>query len=283
MPKVKNRLSGIKRSIYRSIGKTIKQLDGHISNGIFEPNDVEVNHIKLYLPRLDRLFYGYRIVQISDIHIGTWINYKRLTGIIDIVNQHQPDLIVLTGDFVTFEPLRFADELTSCLSKLAPHDAALAVLGNHDHWTDADVVREVLKDSNILDLSNKFFTINRGDEKLHIAGVDVSIEELDRLDLVLDQLPPDGAAILLAHEPDFADQSALTGRFDLQLSGHSHGGQINLPVIGIPILPPKGRKYPSGLYQINGMSLYTNRGVGTAVMQLRWNCPPEITVFTLLV
>jgi hypothetical protein len=103
----------------------------------------------------------------------------------------------------------------------------------------------------------------------------------DRLDRVLSKLPPDGCAILLAHEPDFADYSAATGRFDLQISGHSHGGQIVFPVIGAIFLPNFAKKYTSGRYNVNGMAQYTNRGLGTAEIQVRLNCPPEITIFTL--
>ncbi len=117
--------------------------------------------------------------------------------------------------------------------------------------------------------------------ELHFAGVDDYLEDQDRLDLVLEQLPLPGAAILLAHEPDFADISAATGRFDLQISGHTHGGQIRFPMIGPIYIPTGGKKYPLGRYQINGMVQYTNRGIGTSAMQFRYNCPPEITVFTL--
>jgi predicted MPP superfamily phosphohydrolase len=101
------------------------------------------------------------------------------------------------------------------------------------------------------------------------------------MDQVLKRLPEDGAAILLAHEPDFADISARTGRFDLQISGHTHGGQIRLPMIGFPYLPRFGRKYPRGLYKVGNMLQYTNRGVGMVHLPVRFNSRPEITLFTL--
>jgi len=116
---------------------------------------------------------------------------------------------------------------------------------------------------------------------LYIAGVDDHLTKLDRLDRVLELIPGEGIAVLLAHEPDFADFSASTGRFILQLSGHSHGGQIILPFISKFFLPAKARKYPSGLYQIKDMYLYTNRGLGTTWLNLRYRCPPEITVIVL--
>ena len=157
----------------------------------------------------------------------------------------------------------------------------LAVLGNHDYWTNANAVRSALKACKVIELSNDVYSLSNGSDQLHIAGVDDIWEGQDRLDIVLDKLPQTGAAILLAHEPDYADVSAKTGRFDLQLSGHSHGGQVVLPFIGTPVLPYLGRKYPSGLYRVGMMWQYTNRGVGMARLKVRFNCRPEITVFTL--
>ena len=114
-----------------------------------------------------------------------------------------------------------------------------------------------------------------------MGGVDDVWSGIARLDVVLEKLPEDGAAILLAHEPDFADASAATGRFDLQISGHTHGGQVVVPFYGAPILPYLGQRYPAGLYQVGDMLQYTNRGVGMARIPIRINCPPEITLFTL--
>ena len=132
-----------------------------------------------------------------------------------------------------------------------------------------------------MELRNSVYTMRRGSDSLHLAGVgDVFVRD-DNLDLVLKRLPIDGAAILLAHEPDFGDLSASTGRFDLQISGHTHGGQVVLPFFGPPILPDLGTRYPSGLYHIGEMLLYTNRGVGMSLPPIRFNCRPEITVFTL--
>lgn len=269
------------RKLYKIPALAFQSMFNIFDDGEFDSEQIDVSRHHLHLPRLSEPFEGYRIVQISDIHFGTWMNQERLRGIVEMVNAQLPDLIAITGDFVTFDADRFKEYLISSLNQLQPKDAAVAVLGNHDHWTDPDIVREVLWETAIIDLSNNVYSLSRDGASLHIAGVDCTLEGLDRLHHVLDKIPQDSAAILLAHEPDFADISAKSGRFDLQISGHSHGGQINLPLIGAPLLPPHGRKYPSGLYRINGMYHYTNRGVGTASMQLRFNCPPEITVFTL--
>jgi predicted MPP superfamily phosphohydrolase len=111
--------------------------------------------------------------------------------------------------------------------------------------------------------------------------VDDILVKQDRLDVVLAKLPDSGPAILLAHEPDYADTSAETGRFGLQLSGHSHGGQIVVPFFGPVLTPYLGVKYYSGLYKVRDMWQYTNRGVGVIGFGVRFNCRPEITVFTL--
>jgi predicted MPP superfamily phosphohydrolase len=248
---------------------------------IIEPGWEIVTELALTLPRLPFAFHGYRIVQISDIHIGTWMNQRRLAKVIDTVNQLNPDLVVITGDFVYYDIEENADELISPLSGIDAKDGTLAILGNHDYWTNPGMVREIIKSAGILDISNAVQTLERDNSLLHIAGVDDYWEHKDRLDLVLDALPLEGAAILLAHEPDYADISANARRFDLQLSGHSHGGQVILPFLGPPILPLYGRKYPMGLYQVRNMLQYTNRGIGVIPPAIRFNCRPEITALTI--
>ncbi|HBX68449.1 MAG TPA: serine/threonine protein phosphatase [Chloroflexi bacterium] len=246
-----------------------------------EPGWLQVSSLSLMLPRLHPAFDSYRIVQISDIHLETWINRERLAEVIKTVQLLRADLIVITGDFVTDIFDNTPTDLIDNLSQLSAKDGILAVMGNHDYWTNEKVIRQVLKASNIRELSNEVLTLERGQAQLHLAGVDDYWENKARLREVLAQLPPAGAAILLAHEPDFAVVSAESGRFDLQLSGHTHGGQVNLPRIGPLVLPMYGRRYPAGLYQIGQMQLYTNRGLGTARPQIRFNCRPEIAMITL--
>lgn len=248
---------------------------------VIEPSWVETTYLPLRLSRLGKGFQGYRLVQISDIHMDGWMNRKRLDDIVDRVNSLKPDLIVVTGDFVTHEPWKYVDDMVQSLSRLSARDGVLSVLGNHDHWAGVWTVQKILKKSNILNLNNQVRTLQCDGSHLHIAGIDDYYTGYARLDKVLEQLPQDGAAILLAHEPDFADISAATGRFDLQLSGHSHGGQVVLPFIGAPYLPRYCRKYPSGLYKVGNMFQYTNRGLGSVHFKIRFNSRPEITEFTL--
>ncbi len=246
-----------------------------------EPRWFDIEPVAVTLPRLDPAFHGYRLVQLSDLHMGDWRDRARLDEVVALVNTLQPDLIAITGDFVTRRPADSAHDLIGALRLLQARDGVLAVLGNHDQKPNTAVIRQVLQESNILNLDNDVHTIRRGGAALHIGGVDDVWFKMARLDQVLARLPADGAAILLAHEPDFADISAATGRFDLQLSGHSHGGQVVVPLLGPPHLPEMGEKYPSGRYQVGRMIQYTNRGVGMVRPHVRLNCRPEITRFTL--
>ena len=247
-----------------------------------EPRRVEVNHVTLALGRLAPEFDGYRLVQISDIHLDDWTKPSRLNRIVELVNEQRPDLVTVTGDFLSHSASWLVSQrLTDALSGLRARDGAVAVLGNHDYLANAELVRRCIHACGIVELTNDIYTLRRGDAVLHVAGVDDVMEGRSRLDLVLEKMPERGAAILLAHEPDFADVSAATGRFDLQLSGHSHGGQVRVPLLTSLVLPPFSHRYTSGLYEAGSMIQYTSRGLGFVNMRLRFLCRPEITVFTL--
>ncbi len=243
--------------------------------------EFEVTIHRLHLPRLDAAFNGYRLAQISDFHIGQWDNTRYLQAAIELVNQQKPDLIALTGDFVSYDARDCAKLLAQALPNLNAPDGVLAVLGNHDYPHRLCRLREVLQNAGVRELRNSAHTLRRATAALHFVGVDTSGCYHDDLPAAMRGLPAEGAAILLAHEPDFADFSSATGRFDLQLSGHSHGGQLRFPAIGALYYPRRARKYPLGLYQVNEMKLYTNRGVGQAHIPLRLNCRPEVSVFDL--
>lgn len=287
-----------------------------------EPQWIEIKNIELSLPNLDSEFNGWKIVQISDIHINEWMTQKRLNKVVKLVNQQAPDIIVLTGDFFSYNTTELArldgtsfsyrkkrassllqkalnkigistpqsssdsfvkDQkiLTTSLKKLKPHYKSFSVLGNHDYATKVTSVEQALKDSHIINLKNDVYTLKKNNGILNIAGVDSVTFGKNNLQKVLENLPEKGTNILLVHEPDFAQISAKLDRFQLELSGHSHGGKIRIPFIGAPFLPPHGRTYVQGLYQVKNMIQYTNRGIGMAYPYIRFNCRPEITVFTL--
>jgi predicted MPP superfamily phosphohydrolase len=246
-----------------------------------EVEGIEISRLTVRLPFLNPVFDGYRIVQMSDLHYGSWLNRERLESVISLVNHQSPDLIAITGDLISSVNANLIHELINPLSNLHAYDGVLAIRGNHDCWVKTELFHESMKKSYICELNNKIFTITRRGSTLYIVGIDDAYYHLDRLQDILPSLPSRSAIVLLSHEPDLADLSSSTGRFGLQLSGHTHGGQIVIPGIGAPWLPRLGRKYPSGLYQVNGMTLYTNRGVGTSSLYFRYHCPPEITEITL--
>lgn len=257
---------------------------GHSTFG--EPKEFKIETVRINLQRLPQAFSGFRIVQISDLHMGGWMNYERLQQVADLVTAQSPDVLIITGDFLKGSSFTEASkqgikDLTRVLEPLAAAIPSFAVLGNHDYHTNPDAIRQMLRVCRVTDLTNTVFRISRDGKSLNLCGVDDVRHGEVRLNDVLAQLDQDSPAILLVHEPDFADTSSATGRFDLQISGHSHGGQIVLPFYGPPVLPLSGRKYPSGLYRVGTMLQYTNRGVGMDRLALRINCPPEITVFEL--
>jgi predicted MPP superfamily phosphohydrolase len=250
-----------------------------------KPSWVEITHVKLKLPRLGKAFDGFRLVQISDIHMGGWMNIRHFSNVMKLALHQGADLLALTGDFVNYYgDLRVVAEAIEDLSevfKTLGDVLRAGVLGNHDVRSTPGDIRKMMERHQILDLTNRVHTIMRGDERLHIAGVDDLRYGHPDLNKVVSALPKDGSAILLSHEPDFADVSAQTKCFDLQISGHSHGGQVVFPFVGPLYLPRGGQKYYSGLYQVGTMLQYTNRGIGTVAPFFRINCRAEITVFTL--
>lgn len=247
----------------------------------FDLANIEFTHHKIEIRGLDDAFAGYRLVQISDFHLGSWFKLDHLEKIVNAVNELNPDLIAITGDLVSRLDQKIFSGMTSTLRKLKPRDATVAILGNHDHWTDARMIRDALEQSHVIDLSNSVIPIERDGAKIFIAGVDDILSGYDDLGKVLPQINNGHPAILLAHEPDFIEVSSATRKFTLQLSGHTHGGQIIFPLLGPLYLPQYGRKYPRGMHRVGEMLLYTNRGLGTSWLGLRMNCPPEITIFSL--
>ncbi len=274
-------LTGLKSLLHSRMGKRAFGFFKHR----LSPTDgswIEITHLPLVLPRLPKEFHQYRLVQISDFHYGTWLDELRLMEAIQLVNQQQPDLVAITGDFVTHDPDLHTPPLVRSLRQLEAKDGIVAVLGNHDHWSDPVSVRNILQLAGIRELKNSVFNISRNQATLYIAGVDDYVERQAELEPILNSLPSDGATVLLAHEPDFATLSARTGHFGLQISGHTHGGQVRLPFVGAVILPQHGKKYPCGKYQVGDMILYTNRGLGMAELDIRFHCDAEITVYRLL-
>lgn len=248
----------------------------------FNEKYIDLVEIDIELDKLGWDFHNFRILNLTDIHLGQWINPEYLEELVDYANTLNIDLITLTGDYFSYVMEGYEESLESCFNKLNAKYGKFGVLGNHDHWMDAEKIRKIFKNSNIVDLSNDVFTLKKGNDLLNIAGVDSCTVCADNLDKVLEKLPENIPSILLAHEPDFAKESSQTNRFDLQISGHSHGGQFIIPKVETtPFRGPNSTKYPVGLYKVGNMIQYTSKGLGTNSFRIRINCKPEITIITL--
>jgi uncharacterized protein len=252
-----------------------------------ETHSIATENLLFHLRNLGAGLDGFRIAQISDLHFGPYTGEREVRAAMESARAARPDLIVLTGDFVTatwifhygHRPVSKIVPCTELLRELRAPYGVYAVLGNHDWGTDADTIAGTLRSAGIRVLRNQAVAIERGNARFWLAGVDCATECAADLDRALALVPRNEPVILLAHEPDFADQAARYP-VSVQLSGHSHGGQIVIP--GIPgYLPPLGRKYPRGLYSVGNMRLYVNRGIGVSGAPIRYGAPPEVTVVEL--
>jgi predicted MPP superfamily phosphohydrolase len=260
-------------------------------DGYFETYRLQLTRIEVRLPRLPRAFDGFTIAQLSDFHYERHFSAIPIRKSIELVNRLDPDLVVLTGDFVTvgfFESRAHARRYSALravpcaklLRDLKARYGKYAVLGNHDAASNPAFITDALSSEGIPVLTNASVPIERGSARFWLAGIDDALESQPDLGAAIEKIPPGETTILLAHEPDFADEAALMP-VDLQLSGHSHGGQIWIPGIGAPWLPPLARNYPRGLYRIENLVLYTNIGIGSIRAPIRINCIPEVTLITL--
>ena len=251
---------------------------GYISQ--IEPTWIWLESITIPLIDLPESLDGFKIVQISDVHLYPHTQIETVQHAVTLANSVQPDLVVLTGDYV----LETADaifDLAPALAGINAQNGIFAILGNHDLWTNETVVRHGLEQNGIEVLRNQGVTLPVGQDGLYLAGLDDGWSGRPDLPAALAAAPPEIPVLLLMHEPDFADTAAGNGRVAVQLSGHSHGGQVRLPGIGAPILPYLGEKYDIGLNRVADMWVYTNRGLGVIGPPVRFNCPPEVTAITL--
>lgn len=244
-----------------------------------EPHWLALERVEVPIAGLPARLDGFAIVQLSDLHRGPEVTEAHIGQAVELALRSEADLIALTGDYVSASA-RYAPSCARMLAPLADARDTLACLGNHDHWTDADAVAGALTGVGIGVLRNAAQEVVDG---LWVAAVDDVWEEQDGLGKALEGVPAGATVVLLAHEPDYADVAAANGngRVGLQLSGHSHGGQVRLPLAGPPITPYLAKKYQAGLYQVGQMQLYVNRGVGLISPAVRFNCRPEVTRLTL--
>lgn len=248
-------------------------------------HELRVEEHTLHLPRLPEAFRGMRVVQISDFHYAEFSEGWFLREVVDRVNRLKPDMVVLTGDFVSYGPLpksyarRHAGPCAEILSKIEC-PLRYAIMGNHDCMVGEQHVMGPLRENGIPVLENEAVPLERERQRLWLAGLDSADQWKSHPERAIPRAGGE-PIIVLAHEPDILPEIAKY-KADLMLSGHTHGGQVRLPFVGAVVLPPLGKKYVEGLYQYGATQLYVNRGIGTVGMPFRLNCPPEITVLTLV-
>jgi uncharacterized protein len=270
----------LKMLAYSAAGSGLGIFGGYGYGSRIETEWLELERVTVPLKQIGSSLDGLKIVLMSDFHLYPNTRIELIEEAIAMANDLKPDLIALAGDFVlgTAESIF---ELAPALAKLNARYGVFAILGNHDHWKGAETVCRGLESSGLPVLRNAGLTLTIGREMLYLAGLDDGWVDRHDLNQALQNRPGDATTLLLMHEPDFADDFSTDGRISLQLSGHSHGGQVRFPLIGSPFLPPYGRKYDLGLYRVGEMWLYTSRGVGVTA-PIRFNCRPEVTEVTLV-
>lgn len=241
---------------------------------------VLINHYRIAVPNLPAAFSGLRIVHLTDLHYGPFEPLAFITHVIHRANALKPDLILCTGDYVLEKKERI-DQVWPVLSQLSASMGVYSVLGNHDHWADTDRSDYWMKRTG-QDLRHKTIRLEREGHPLWLGGAGDFWTDHKSLDVLLQDIPETDCRIVLAHNPDTAD-TPHTSRIDLMLSGHTHGGQVNIPFVGTPILPVENKDYSSGLvYSKRREKVFISKGIGWAVFPVRFNCAPEIAVLDLV-
>jgi uncharacterized protein len=239
-----------------------------------------VNEERIWLDALPSEFHGLRIVQISDIHHGLFLPRPWLSEAVRQANRLNPDIIALTGDFVTYSR-RMIRPAAKLLGKLRARYGVYAVLGNHDFRVDADAVTQALQNQRIEVLRNRHVSLRFGSKSIYLLGVDDYGYGAD-LRRAIRGVPQDAATVLLAHNPRVI-RLASRHNVSLVLSGHTHGGQVNLPLLGTVYgRSPEQLRYKIGWDRMGATQIYVSRGIGTIVLPWRLRCPAEITHLELL-
>lgn len=242
-----------------------------------EANSLSLEKVEIKLERLPKKLDGFRIIHLSDIHHSPFTNLEHITRTVKIANRLKPDMFVLTGDYVSHEP-EFIAPVAEALCKLEAEFGTHACLGNHDHWTDADELTKCFRQTNINLLINEGFRLKARDSSFWLAGVDDYMVGKTDVPASLRGSFPDEMKVLLAHNPVIIRQAARLG-IDLMFSGHTHGGQVKVRESKNKLFAK--RKLTSGLHRRKNTQVYITRGIGTVVLPVRYQCPPEISLIEL--
>lgn len=248
---------------------------------LIERHIILTNTVRIPVPNLPPEFNGFRIVQLTDLHYGFLMPLRLIRYLVTRANRIPCDAIVCTGDYVHDENRTDQiDTVWPVLEDLKAPSGVFSILGNHDHWADTQRSQYWLERTG-QDLRHKTTSIVRNGKRLWIVGAGDFTEDHRDLDILLDDIPESDCRIVLAHNPDSADTD-FSGRVDLFISGHTHGGQVDIPFIGTPVLPVRNKTYSSGLKTSpRGTGVFISRGIGCAIYPIRFNCFPEISVLEL--
>jgi hypothetical protein len=247
--------------------------------GLVEPYSYEVRETDIFVRDLPDAFEGFRIAQITDVHHSRIVTIGEVRRVVEITKAAKPDLIALTGDYTT-SYRRYIEPCAEALGALDAPEGVWAVLGNHDHYTDPLLTVRALKRHRISVLENTNTVIRRGGDTLQLAGIgDWTWARADwaRSLYGVDKRRP---TVMLSHQPVVIDLPQIAG-ISLILSGHTHGGQVSLPLVGPPLRFGRDFKYVRGLYEKNGTQLYVSPGTGVIGLPLRFGVRPEISILKL--
>jgi len=243
-----------------------------------EPFMLSIERQEIYLRRLPAKLDGLRVVHLSDFHYGPLVNPQHLQRAVKVANDLRPDLIALTGDYISQDRV-YAAPCAEVVGKLRARHGVYAVLGNHDHWTDAQLIADLFRAEHIRVLVNEGSRMDLHGESFWLAGVDDTMVGLEDLSLALAGARHNELKLLLAHNPTILRRAARAG-VDLVLSGHTHGGQVTWRSEKSRSGRPR-RRMLRGLGRRGNTQIYVTRGLGTVVLPIRYGCPPEISVLDL--
>lgn len=280
---------GIYGVLAASFGKGVYNTSG---------SQIRLETVPVKIKALPAAFHGFKIVQLSDIHSSLIVGRDHIAEAADLAMSQKPDLIVLTGDFISGKTKfgsgsvgefdrKYLDRCIEAFSLLKAPMGIYAVLGNHDFWSGSEAIQTIMPEFErhlgVTWLRNRHVVLEKGKDQLALLGVDDYWETSCSLENAYKGLDQEKVKILLSHNPDINEAVYPSMKIDLILSGHTHGGQVVMPFIGMPFLPsPFGQKYRQGLIRDSNRQTYVTRGIGHLVAPVRYNCPPEVTLIKLV-
>ncbi len=276
-----NRQTHVHQKILNRIGKHAYFNDDRHSERRNEMRWLTVERSHIPIARLPESLQGMTIVQLTDLHLHPFTQIEHIDRAVYLANSLKPDVIVLTGDYVWHDAHDILDLMPS-LAKLNAKYGVFSVLGNHEYKTDAGLITDTFENVGIPVFKNQGIDIQVGKHALYLAGIDDGWLGSPDIVQTMEAHSAQAPVVLMAHEPDMIDWYAHDTRINLQLSGHTHGGQIQSSSNKPLVRPYLGRKYVQGLHRVNESWVYTSRGIGTTGIPLRRNCAPEVTHITLV-